>query len=145
MYLMEYCHMEKKQNFSRKREAILETLKATKTHPTAEWVYEQLKPSFPDLSLGTVYRNLGRFKKNGTIITVAVVNGQERYDADVSPHSHFVCTHCGAVLDINMEFLGPEDSAKVSRMLGAKVESHQIVFRGLCAACAAECKTNQGA
>ena len=52
--------MEKRQNFSRKREAILMTIRNATIHPTAEWVYQQLKPQYPDLSLGTVYRNIAQ-------------------------------------------------------------------------------------
>ncbi|MCH3972138.1 MAG: transcriptional repressor [Oscillospiraceae bacterium] len=137
--------MEKKQNFSRKREAILEVLKSTKTHPTAEWIFQQLKSVYPDLSLGTVYRNLSRFKKDGTIITVGVVNGQERFDADISPHSHFVCIRCGAVQDVTGEFLSPEVDRRISGLLCAQVSSHQVLFRGLCAACLAGKKTEKGA
>ena len=63
------------KKFSRKREAILTCLHGTTCHPTAEWVYQQLKPQFPDLSLGTVYRNLAAFKAEGVIDSVGVVNG----------------------------------------------------------------------
>ena len=136
--------MEKKQNFSRKREAILEVLRGTKSHPTADWVYQQLKPSFPDLSLGTVYRNLSRFKEDGTVVSVGVVEGQERYDADVTPHSHFVCTVCGTVLDVEDEFVDPESDSEVSRLLGVRVLSHQVVFRGFCGDCLAKLKAEKG-
>ena len=65
---------------SRKRDAILECLRCTTSHPTAEWVYTQLKPPIPDLSLATVYRNLAMFKDEGTIDSVGVYNGLERFD-----------------------------------------------------------------
>ena len=127
--------MEKKQNFSRKRAAILEVLRSTKSHPTAEWIYQQLKPDYPDLSLGTVYRNLSRFKEDGTVVSVGVVEGQERYDADVTMHSHFVCTQCGAVLDVEDEFVDPESDGEVSRILDVCVLSHQVLFHGICGDC----------
>ena len=63
-----------KRNFSSKRNAIYNVLLNTDTHPSARWVYEQLKPDFPDLSLGTVYRNISLFKNEGTIISVCNVN-----------------------------------------------------------------------
>lgn len=127
--------MERKQNYSRKREAILKTLRSTKSHPTADWVYQQLKPTFPDLSLGTVYRNLSRFKEDGTIVSVGVVDGQERFDADTSPHSHFICVGCGAVLDVEEGFMDPQADGMVSRINHVQVLSHQVLFRGYCAAC----------
>ena len=96
--------MVRKQNFSRKRQAILEALRSTKIHPTAEWVHQTLKNDYPDLSLGTVYRNLAQFKEEGIILSMGVINGQERFDANVSPHSHFICNCCGAVIDIEETF-----------------------------------------
>ena len=77
--------------YSKKREAVLSAIQGTDCHPSAEWVYQRLKPLHPDLSLGTVYRNLTFFRENGLIQSVGVVQGQERFDAVVSPHSHFVC------------------------------------------------------
>ena len=70
------------QKHSRQRDAIYACLCSTETHPTAEWIYEQLKPEFPALSLGTVYRNLAAFKRAGKIASVGVVDGQERFDAN---------------------------------------------------------------
>ena len=92
--------MEKARRYSPKREAILECLRSTHNHPAAEWVYAQLKPSIPDLSLATVYRNLGQFRKDGTIQVIGNVDGEERYDGDTSPHSHFICRSCGKVADL---------------------------------------------
>ena len=66
----------KRENFSRKREAILQKIRGSHIHPTAEWVYQELKNEYPDLSLGTVYRNLTRFKEDGTIRSLGVINGQ---------------------------------------------------------------------
>ena len=88
------------QKKSRKRDAILACVCSTDTHPTAEWVYTQLKPDIPDLSLGTVYRNLAMFRREGIIGSAGVVNGLERYDRNPLPHAHFVCTQCSAVYDL---------------------------------------------
>ena len=93
----------KKQHYSKKREAILDAIRSTKSHPTADWVYLKLKPLYPDLSLGTVYRNISAFKNNGDIITVSNVNGQESYDGNTTPHSHFICTECFNVIDIDLD------------------------------------------
>jgi Fur family peroxide stress response transcriptional regulator len=133
--------MERKQNYSRKREAILQTLRSTKSHPTADWVYQQLKPTFPDLSLGTVYRNLSRFKEDGTIVSVGVVDGQERFDADTSPHSHFICLGCGAVLDVGEGFVDPQADKAVSSLNHVQVLSHQVLFHGYCTACLEKMQT----
>ena len=84
--------MERATRYSKKREAILTAIRSSDAHPSAEWIYHTLKSTHPDLSLGTVYRNLLFFQQNGTIQSVGVVNGQERFDAVTAPHSHFVCT-----------------------------------------------------
>ncbi|HEX2985440.1 MAG TPA: transcriptional repressor [Caproiciproducens sp.] len=127
--------MERKQNFSKKREAILAAIRSTTSHPTAEWVYQTLKPSYPDLSLGTVYRNIAQFKKDGIIISVGVVNGQERYDGNVKPHTHFVCHNCNAVIDIPGEYVGETAAAEISEKYHIRVDSGEVLFHGLCREC----------
>ena len=77
---------------SHKRDAILECLRCTTSHPTAEWVYTQLKPTIPDLSLATVYRNLAMFKAEGTIDSVGVYDGLERFDFRTDPHASVILT-----------------------------------------------------
>lgn len=89
--------MERNIRYSKKREAILNAIRGTHCHPSAEWVYQTLKPTHPDLSLGTVYRNLVFFQQNGDVQSIGVVKGQERFDAVTTPHSHFICTRCGSV------------------------------------------------
>ncbi len=118
---------------SRKRDAILECLRSTNSHPSAEWVYSQLKPIIPDLSLGTVYRNLALFRSEGLITSVGVVNGLERFDADMSEHMHFVCSKCGAVIDVGPTKL-PEELISCAALAGS-VESCRITFTGVCSTC----------
>lgn len=126
----------KGHNYSSKREAIFKTIANTKCHPSAAWVYEQLKDEIPNLSLGTVYRNIALFKEQGKIITVANVNGEERIDADTSDHSHFVCECCHKVYDLFCGELSPlEIELKKS---GFEITRKNIVFHGICR----ECKTN---
>lgn len=126
---------EKKHNFSRKREAILKAVRSTTCHPTAEWVYQTLKPDYPDLSLGTVYRNLAQFKDDGTIISVGTVEGQERYDGNTKPHTHFVCSSCGAVLDIPGDFISEEQVEEAAEKLNLQVDSSDVLLHGICDKC----------
>ena len=79
---------------SKKRQVILEALAATTAHPTAQELYQQLKPDYPDLSLGTVYRNLSLFAEEGDAMSVGVFRGQERFDARTNPTR--TCTVCSA-------------------------------------------------
>ncbi len=123
------------QNYSRKRQAIYELLMSTDTHPAADWIYNTLKPKYPDLSLGTVYRNLKVLEENHMVRSVAVVNGCERYDARMSQHSHFVCRRCGKVEDM----FHKEDMSELLRCVTiAKdhdVESYNLIFYGHCSEC----------
>lgn len=122
--------------YSKKREAVLSAIRGTDCHPSAEWIYQQLKPLHPDLSLGTVYRNLTFFQEHGLVQSVGVVQGQERFDAIVSPHSHFVCNCCGTVLDLPGIEPGADLDRAVSRQYGLAVQRHKLTFYGSCSSCA---------
>ena len=124
-----------KQRFSKKREAIYRCLCGTQTPPTADWVYQQLRPDFPDLSLGTVYRNLAQLKDAGLIQSLGVVNGQERFDGNVSPHTHFVCTQCGAVLDLMELTLPPSLLAQAQAASGCLIHGASLRLTGICPGC----------
>ena len=124
------------QRNSKKRNAILECLRQTDSHPCAEWVYERLKPTFPDLSLATVYRNLRLLQQEGTIDTLGVVCGQERFDGDISAHSHAVCRVCGKVFDLPCAVL-PEDWLKnAAERTGFSLSDCAVQLTGVCKDCA---------
>ncbi len=135
--------MERTVRYSRKREAILAAIQGTSCHPSAEWVYQQLKPQHPDLSLGTVYRNLAFFQAHGQVKSVGVDQGQERFDAVVVPHSHFICNCCGSVLDL--PGLRPDEAMDraVSRQYGLAVQRHELTFYGLCPSCSNQQQNNK--
>ncbi|MBE6824849.1 MAG: transcriptional repressor [Ruminococcaceae bacterium] len=120
-------------NFSSKREAIFKTIASTKSHPSARWVYDELKDEIPNLSLGTVYRNIALFKEQGKIISVANVDGEERIDADVSDHAHFVCERCGGVYDLHSSELSPLE--KELSQKGFEIKRKNVVFHGICCEC----------
>lgn len=123
------------QRHSEKREAILSALRMTSAHPSAEWIYLQLKPRFPNISLGTVYRNLSQFKEQGLIQSVATVKGVERFDANVTPHVHFICRQCGSVTDLPHMRVAPELCRDAARESGARVEQCWLTFYGDCNTC----------
>lgn len=127
--------MEATRKHSKKRDAILGCLSGTTSHPSAEWVYAQLKPQIPDLSLATVYRNIKLFCEEGALQSVGVINGLERYDANTAPHVHFVCTACGAVLDVPQLEIPDTLAAQAAAQLGGEVHSSQLSFRGVCKNC----------
>ena len=119
----------------RKRNAILEVLRMTDTHPSAEMVYEMLQKEHPDISLATVYRNLAWFKSQGMIQSVATVRGIERFDANTDPHVHFICSGCDAVLDLPQIKVPQSLSCSVEQCSGCNVQSCQLTFTGLCGSC----------
>lgn len=133
--------MEKTTRYSKKREAILEAIRSTNTHPSADWVYQTLRSTYPDLSLGTVYRNLARFKEEGLIASIGTVNGQERFDAKVYPHTHLVCRSCGGVLDL--PDVKPEEVLNlkgIAQRHGVKIDRHELILYGECSQCSQQRK-----
>lgn len=129
--------MEAKRN-SKKRQAVYDHLCSVTSHPTAEMIYAALKPVIPELSLGTVYRNLAVLLEEGQIITVGKVDGQERYDARTAPHAHFVCRACRQVLDVFLPDTVSGLYGEVDERFGLLPESYTLTLHGLCAACRAE-------
>ena len=122
----------------KKRNAILACLQQTRSHPSAEMVYEMLQQEHPDISLATVYRNLARFKSQGLITSVATVRGVERFDATKQPHVHFVCSSCDAVLDLTRMEIPPSLSEEAERTSGCQVQDCRLTFTGLCGECASK-------
>ncbi|MBQ7340880.1 MAG: transcriptional repressor [Oscillospiraceae bacterium] len=130
--------MVKSTKHFRKREQILAYLKETKSHPSAEMVFTRLKPEIPDLSLGTVYRNLSMFKQQGVIASLGAVNGVERFDYNTDPHVHFICSHCNRVLDMHTVAVPDELLQTAAKTSGGQVEACQLTFTGVCSECIAK-------
>ena len=127
--------MEVSKKHFRKRDAILQYLQSVTDHPSAERVFTQLKPEIPDLSMGTVYRNLNLFKQQGQAVIVATVKGIERFDGNTDPHVHFICQECDAIIDL-MDMEIPEQLKNTAeRSSGGQVSECQLCFTGLCEDC----------
>ena len=119
----------------KKRNAILECLRSTDAHPSADMVHEMLQAEHPDISLATVYRNLALFRQQGEITSVCTVNGVERFDAETDPHVHFICETCKAVSDL-YEIQFPQSLATdVSNRYGNEMHGCQLTINGLCRNC----------
>lgn len=125
--------MVKGKNYSSKREAIYNSIIGTKSHPSAKWVYDSLKNDIPDLSLGTVYRNIALFKQTGAITCVATIDGEERYDGDTSCHAHFICDKCNRIYDISLD--EPFEVELSLKEKGFIVNRKNVVFHGVCRDC----------
>ena len=83
--------------YSRQREAIVQYLTGRTDHPSAESVYQALRQTHPNISLGTVYRNLSLLSDLGEIQKITVNEGPDRFDGNPAPHYHFSCRGCGWV------------------------------------------------
>lgn len=121
------------QRFSHQREQIFQAVCSSREHPTAEMVYQWLKPDMPKLSLGTVYRNLHQMAQEGRLSELE--GPVVRFDADTHPHTHLRCLRCGGVFDL--EDL-PYDASldRLAEQSGCRVSGHVLYFTGICSACA---------
>lgn len=126
--------------FSRQREAILQALQSRCDHPTAEMLYLTLRKTHPNISLGTVYRNLTLLEGQGDAQRIRSQEGPDRYDGTTAPHDHLYCRKCGSVVDLPSmeETCNIPKIQAIAKQLGVVVEAQQMSFYGVCAACAAD-------
>lgn len=120
--------------YSRQREAIKEFLISRHDHPTADTVYENIREKYPNISLGTVYRNLALLVSIGEIVKITAAQGPDRFDARTAPHHHFVCRNCHCVIDMDM----PEEDtfeSKAAAIFPGIIDGHTVNFYGLCENC----------
>lgn len=120
---------------SKKRDAMLRLMRSTTCHPTADWIFQGMKLEYPDISLGTVYRNLNQLCEERLVMRVGVVDGHERFDADVTPHAHFFCDRCGVVMDLPDNAPTQNYVKTLSKQYGFMVDSHEFKLHGLCKDC----------
>lgn len=121
------------KNYSRQREAIVNALQNTTAHPTASTVYETVRETIPNISLGTVYRNLAALAEDGQIKQLSVGDGSDHFDGDISPHSHFYCEKCGRVLDV--DYVADSAYSDLEKDYGFKVKASSLVLCGTCKDC----------
>lgn len=119
---------------SRQREMIKSFLMTRKDHPTADMVYMNVRQRNPNISLGTVYRNLTLLADIGEIQRLRVGDGVDHFDADTSLHYHFVCTKCGCVEDLDMDSIEEINEAASARFDG-QIDGHVTYFYGTCGNC----------
>lgn len=125
----------KTKKYSRKREAILDAIRHADRHPTAAWLYGELKPQFADLSLDTVYRNLRLFKEEGLIVSLGTVNGQEHFESNDHHHGHFICRSCQQMIDIPIADHVQDYVATVPELHHLQIEKLDLTLHGLCTDC----------
>ncbi len=119
---------------TRQREAILRVLINTKAHPTADWIYEEVRKEIPNISKGTVYRNLQVLQEDGAVTELNLNGTVSRFEAKQDSHYHFRCERCGRVFDLD-EPVNNKLDERVAKRTGFTVSHHQLEFRGLCKDC----------
>ena len=127
--------MENRRITSKKRQAVYDRLCADSEHPTAEMLFNRLKSDYPELSLGTVYRNLSVLEEEGMVIRVGNVEGQERYDARLDAHAHFVCSLCHRVTDVEFGSALEKLLGNMEQSYGCRAQSFQLTIKGVCSDC----------
>lgn len=115
--------------YSKQREAVYGVLSATDVHPDVGYVYREVRKVMPTISLGTVYRNLEELVRSGRAKKLGIEGSVERFDGNVTPHSHFVCNRCGKIFDVPMHCDLTDDC-----MCG-EVERAEVIFYGICNEC----------
>lgn len=121
------------KNHSKRREVVLNVLKSTTTHPTVNWIYEQARLQIPNISLGTVYRNLAELSKEGIISEVHVGDGYEHFDGNAKDHIHFHCLSCGKIYDCPVQDGGIKEY--IEKTLDCVVTAEKRLFNGMCHTC----------
>lgn len=120
--------------YSRQREAIKNFLSARKDHPTADMIYSHIREDFPNISLGTVYRNLSLLAERGEILKLSCGNNADHFDGCTRPHYHFFCRKCQNVSDLELPSMDIINLA-ASENFNGKIEGHTLYFFGICKSC----------
>jgi len=119
---------------TKQREAILELLRNTRSHPTADQIYDDVRVDIPNISKGTVYRNLQVLENDGAITVIGINGARSRYEVKQKGHYHFRCEKCGCVIDLE-ESADKKIDKKIATRTGFTVSHHQTEFYGLCKNC----------
>ena len=115
--------------YSHQREAIKKIVQNTNCHPTADWIYNQTKKIIPNISLGTIYRNLKRLEEEGEMN--AIYDGNiARYDWNTESHDHLKCKECGDLVDVHL--VHEEFTSKVKQKFKFDVDNVEMTVIGTC-------------
>lgn len=127
--------------YSKQREAIKSYLMSRKDHPTADQIYTAVREDYPNISLGTVYRNLALLEELGEIQRLHVNGNTDCFDGDISNHYHFVCDCCGCVQDIPME-MQVSLSTEAQKHFDGEINYYYTCFHGKCKNCKTKATKN---
>lgn len=117
------------------RQLVIAAVRFLANHPTAEEVYDRIIQEYPDISKGTVYRNLNSLVESGLLGKISVPSGADRFDHILARHYHIKCTRCGKFMNVERFDYIPDLEDKVAALTGYKMDHHDIVFSGVCPEC----------
>ncbi len=132
---------EDKTRSTKQKTLILEVLRGLTTHPTADELYLLLRNKMPNISLGTIYRNLENLSKSGKICKLEMAGTQKRFDGRIDEHLHVRCIGCGAVADLADEVL-PNIEDRLLKESDYEILGYSLEFSGLCPECKKDKKLN---
>jgi len=120
--------------YSKQRESIKAFLITRTDHPTADTIYMNIREKYPNISLGTVYRNLALLSDIGEILKITTGEGPDRFDGNLHPHHHFICKKCSRVLDLDMENID-YIMEPAGKNFNGQINSYVTYFFGICEDC----------
>ncbi len=118
---------------TKQKKLVMDVVQQHHDHPTADQIYLEVRAIDSHISRGTVYRNLEQLSDSGSLLNIKVP-GPNRYDSRLEYHYHMVCTDCGAVFDIPLDYQYEIDKQLIEKT-GFQIDRHRTVFEGLCSAC----------
>lgn len=129
---------DKPTRFTKQRQCIYDAIKSTQCHPDANWVYKKVCKKIPNISLGTIYRNINMLCNESKIKDISIEPGITRYEGNLSNHYHIICTKCSSIIDIENE-----NASEINKLLEEKLLKDlqysdltcDIVFKGICDKC----------
>lgn len=113
---------------TKQREVILRVLRTANSHPTVDWIYDEVRKEIPHISLGTVYRNLKLLRESGEVLEIDLSGAFSRFDGNPENHYHFRCEKCGRVFDVD-EPVSKELDERVARKMDFAVLYHRKIGR----------------
>jgi Fur family peroxide stress response transcriptional regulator len=119
---------------TRQRQVVLDILRSTDTHPTADWVYERARQVIPNISLGTVYRLLNRLHEEGMVAQLDAGSRKARFDGNPGNHQHIVCDICGRIVDVP-DVIDAQAAQRIEQLTGFRVSTHRVDWFGVCPEC----------
>lgn len=126
--------LSENMRLTKQRRVILDILRGTDAHPTADWLYAKARRQIKNLSLGTVYRNLGILSKEGVIQKLDLGMGQAHYDGRIENHIHLICDRCGSIKEIMQSQDFPQ-TKEIEQKLGYKIDKVVMEMHGFCPKC----------